>query len=745
MVEIQQDYEQFIAAKRTTVPAAGISATASDVHPTLFPFQRDLVLWALRKGRCALFADTGLGKTFMQLEWARLVGQRTLIIAPLTVARQTVREGEKVGVTVQYARHQAEVTEPLVITNYEMVQHFDARHFSAVVLDESSILKALAGKTRRMLTEMFSDTPYRLCCTATPAPNDRAEIGNHAEFLGVMTRADMLAAFFVHDDEGWRLKGHARGPFFRWLASWAMSIRMPSDLGYDDDGFVLPPLDIQPHFVPAGAPPVGALFFTGLKGIRDRLSMRRQTIKARCEAAAAIVDGHGEQWLVWCGLNDESKLLTSMLPDAVEVRGDQDTETKIRHIQGFQDGKVRVLVTKPKIAGFGMNFQNCANMVFVGLSDSWESYYQCIRRCYRFGQKRPVRVFISLSDNEAEIYENVRRKEVVAAEMCGELILHVQAFEEEELGMKAAQQSIYEAKTELADDYTIMLGDSAERVAEWAPESVGLSVFSPPFLSLYTYSPTERDVGNSRTVAEFYDHMRFISRGLLAATMPGRHACVHVAQVPAMMVRDGYIGMKDFRGKTIEHFEASGWIYHGEVCIDKDPQAQAIRTKSKALLFAQLRKDASWLRPALADYILVFRKPGENAVPIHPDINNEQWIQWARPIWYGIRESDTLNVAEGREDDDERHICPLQLETIERCVKLWSNTGEVVADPFAGIGSTGYVALLNGRRFTGCELKESYFTAMRRNLGRAMQKRNKGNLFANAPADGDEGAETAIR
>jgi len=737
--EIRQDYAHFLASKRMSAAPVGIAATSVDVHPKLFSFQRDLVLWALRKGRAAIFADTGLGKTFMQLEWARLTGKSALIVAPLTVARQTVREGKKIGVSVQYARHQGEIKGAITITNYEMAQHFDPAQFSAVVLDESSILKALAGKMRRKLTEMFADTPYRLCCTATPAPNDRAEIGNHAEFLGVMTRADMLAAFFVHDDDGWRLKGHAKEPFFRWLASWAMSIRMPSDLGYPDDGFILPPLELEPYFVRAGAVPAGSLFFTGLKGIRDRLSVRRQTIQQRCEATAAMIDGQGEQWLVWCGLNAESALLAGMLPDALEVRGDQDMEVKIERIQAFQDGKIRVLVTKPKIAGFGMNFQNCANMVFVGLSDSWESYYQCIRRCYRFGQQHPVRAFIVLSDHEAEIYENVRRKEAVAAEMCSELILRVQAFEEEELRLKAVQQDVCEPKTLTTKDYTIMLGDSAERLREWDAASVGLSVFSPPFLSLYTYSPTERDVGNSRSVSEFYEHMGFVSRGLLNATMPGRHACVHVAQVPAMIVRDGYIGMKDFRGKTIEHFEQVGWVYHGEVCIDKDPQAQAIRTKSKALLFAQLRRDASWLRPALADYILVFRKPGENAEPIHPEINNEQWIQWARPIWYGIRESDTLNVAEARERDDERHICPLQLGTIERCIKLWSNEGELVADPFAGIGSTGYVALMNDRRFVGCELKESYFDTMHRNLERAKQKRSEHSLFVEVGAAGNSG------
>ncbi|HHY08529.1 MAG TPA: site-specific DNA-methyltransferase [Corynebacteriales bacterium] len=289
------------------------------------------------------------------------------------------------------------------------------------------------------------------------------------------------------------------------------------------------------------------------------------------------------------------------------------------------------------------------------------------------------------------------------------------------------------------DRYTLMLGDSAERLREIEDGSIGLSVFSPPFISLYTYSPTERDIGNSRTEDEFFQHFGFIIDELLRVTMPGRNCCVHVAQVPAMLVKDGYIGLKDFRGQTIQAFEERGWIYHGEVCIDKDPQAQAIRTHSKGLLFVQLRKDSSWLRPALADYILVFRKPGENPTPIQPDITNDQWIEWARPIWYGIRETDTLNAAEATEADDERHICPLQLGTIERCIKLWSNPEEVVLSPFAGIGSEGYVAIKTNRRFVGIELKPSYWRTAHKNLEQALSEGRQATLFDNVEDDVDCG------
>lgn len=281
----------------------------------------------------------------------------------------------------------------------------------------------------------------------------------------------------------------------------------------------------------------------------------------------------------------------------------------------------------------------------------------------------------------------------------------------------------------ITDRYAMYHGDCVEVMAGLPDESIDLSIFSPPFLSLYTYSATERDLGNSRDEAEFFAHFKFVIEQLLRLTKPGRNCCVHVSQVPAMLVRDGYIGLKDFRGDVIRAFEAHGWIYHGEVCIDKDPQAQAIRTHAKGLLFVQLRRDASWMRPALADYILIFRKPGENKVPIKPDLTNEEWIEWARPIWYGIRETDTLNAAEGREEKDERHIAPLQLGTIERCIRLWSNPGEVILSPFAGIGSEGYMALKLGRKFVGIELKRSYYEVALRNLERAQHHMDQGTIF----------------
>lgn len=742
---MNENYHTFLKRKTRIVGECGIEVDPSKVHQMLKPFQRDQVLWALRKGRCALFDDTGLGKTFMQLEWGRILEGKGLIVAPLSVARQTVREGRKIGVSVKYCRHNDEIEDGINITNYEMVGQFDPSIFKWVVLDESSILKSIDGKTKAKLIEMFQDTPFKLCCSATPAPNDIAEIANHTAFLGHATREEMLATFFVHDDEGWRLRGWANeGPFYQWLSTWAMSVRKPSDIGYDDDGYILPPLNVYPVFVRSDVVPDGQLFFTGLKGITDRSSVRRQTIKARTEKVIEVVSGSDDQWLIWCGMNEEAALIHKAIPGSVNVEGSTQLEDKITAIESFQDGQLRYLVTKPKIAGHGMNLQNCHNMVFVGLSDSYEAYYQCIRRCYRFGQTKPVNVYIVLSDAEQGIYQNVLRKEEEARRMSDKLIEHVREYEKDEISHMGVRME-YDTDTTTGQGYALMLGDSCERMKEIAGESIHLSVFSPPFSQLYVYSPSERDIGNCRDDKEFNTHMGFIATELLRVTMPGRVCAMHIADVPAMLVRDGYIGMKDLSGDMIRLFESVGWVFDARIPIDKNQQAQSIRTHAKGLTMTQKDKDRSWLRPALPDYILKFRKPGDNPIPVNNHMTGDEWIELANPTWpndtdrcaewgawatwYGIRETDTLQAAPARDSRDERHICPLQLGTIERCIRLWSNPGETVFDPFGGIGSTGHRAITLNRKTVMIELKPSYYRTMVKNIKDAVTEKNKDTLF----------------
>jgi superfamily II DNA or RNA helicase len=425
------NYADFLASKRRT--ASGPGLPTAHVPTKLFDWQRAIVKWAMKKGRAALFEDCGLGKTFQQVTWAQNVPGRVLIVAPLCVAEQTVSEAAKLDIPVTYARTGAESHARLTITNYERLKDFDPADYTGVVLDESSILKAFDGKTRATLIEMFSGTPYRLCCTATPSPNDIAELANHAEFLGLMTRAEFLATWFVHDDTGWRMKGHAVQPFYRWMASWAVALRRPSDIGFSDEGFTLPPLRIHEHIVEGAGD--GSMLFPemGLKGITGRMGARRGSLEARVDAAVNLIHERGAAWLAWCGLNTESDAIAKAIPQAVNVQGADSYETKVASLQSFLTGKARVLVTKPKIAGFGLNLQHCAHMAFVGLSDSYETYYQCIRRCWRFGQTKPVEVHIIVSDAERGIVENVRRKETANQALTTGLIAQMHDFECEEI------------------------------------------------------------------------------------------------------------------------------------------------------------------------------------------------------------------------------------------------------------------------------------------------------------------------
>lgn len=406
-------YADFLAAKQRRHDPIGRDIATTDVNPMLHPWQRHIVRWACRQGRAAIFADCGLGKTFMQLEWARLMADTALIVAPLSVARQTVREATKLGIEVRYVRDPGDVTEPGIwITNYEMVAQFDPDAFGAVVLDESSILKNHTGATRNALIEQWADTRHRLACTATPAPNDITELTNHAEFLGVMPRVEMLAAYFVHDQDGWRIKGHAVEPMHQWMATWAAAVRTPSDVGGDDTGYILPALRVHPEIVESGIEAEGQLFATELGGVGGRAQVRKSTMAARTERAVDLIRSNpNDQWIVWCGLNDEAAAITRAVPGAINVEGSWSADAKADALERFQDGAVPVLVTKVSIAGFGMNFQNCHRMAFLGLGDSYEAYYQAIRRCWRFGQTEPVDVHVVVSELEQQIAHNVARKE----------------------------------------------------------------------------------------------------------------------------------------------------------------------------------------------------------------------------------------------------------------------------------------------------------------------------------------------
>lgn len=431
-------YEQFIESKRIVVRPSGFSIERSAIHPSLFDHQNDITRWALRRGKAAIFADTGLGKTRMQLEWARHVQAHeqgdVLILAPLAVAQQTVHEGAELGITVNYCRHQADVQPGLTITNYEMLHEFDTDHFCAVVLDESSRIKSYDSRTRDEVIEAFRYTPYRLACTATPAPNDYMELGNHSEFLGAMTRSEMLSMFFVHDGgrtSQWRLKGHAEGEFWRWVATWAVAVRKPSDLGYSDERYDLPDLNMHEHVVDSGI--TGGMLFYEASTLTEQREARRASMADRVAMAADLVNSNDEPWVVWCDLNDESAAVTAAIPGAVEVKGSDSIEHKHDAMVGFSEGRIRVLVSKPSICGFGMNWQHCNNTVFVGVSHSFEMTYQAIRRFWRFGQTKPVNVHLIYSEAEGAVARNLRRKEADAYAMQDAMIAHMREINAEGL------------------------------------------------------------------------------------------------------------------------------------------------------------------------------------------------------------------------------------------------------------------------------------------------------------------------
>ena len=666
------DYASIIERKRARLRAerTGIVLAEDVIHPALYPFQNRIVRRALELGSCALFEDCGMGKTIQEIEWARHVSAKTgkpvLIFAPLAVGHQMVMEGDRIGMTVHQLRKPAEVPGPVHVTNYEMMQHFDPTEYGGLVLDESSILKNSLGKMRTAIIDFASQIPYRLAATATPAPNDLPELLNHAAYLGRMTVKEAMALWFTQDDQvqHWRLKSHAERDFWRWVGTWAIAARKPGDIGLPMPGFDLPDLHVIDHELPNAIEQEGDLFPIAV-GIQDQRRNRRESLGARVAALAERVNADAEPWLVWCDLNDESAALAKAIPDAVEIRGSESIDAKTTKLIQFTMGEIRVLVTKPSIAGHGLNWQHCARMAFVGIGYSYEMQYQAIRRCWRYGQAREVEVHRFSTEADRLVRESVERKEGGAMELFDNIPwqLHHEAKRNDDYIPAPA------GKREGAD-WCLYHGDSVETIDNVPDESVGLSVFSPPFPGMYVYTDSPNDMGNVADIAEMISQFRHLMSKdkMMRIMMPGRSVFVHITQGVAQLGRDGYVGLKDFRGDIISMMDDIGWTYYGEVTIDKNPQVKAIRTKDAGLMFKSLANDAARMHPALSDMLLQFRKPGENPVPIRAGrsekygnmagwVTPEDWIMWARPVWYGadyqpatyedvpgIRETDVLNV-----------------------------------------------------------------------------------------------------
>lgn len=972
------DYKDFLAGKLQTVKASGFAVDPDELNPKLFKFQHDTVIWATKLGKAALFLECGMGKTFIQLEWARLVvkhtGGKVLILAPLAVAGQTVLEGEKFGEPVKHVQTPEEIGDAnIVITNYERLHLFDAAQFKGVVLDESSILKAFMGKTKRAILETFKDTPYKLACTATPAPNDHLELGNHAAFLDVMEANEMISRWFVNDTMeagNYRLKKHAAKDFWRWLTSWAVCLSKPGDLGaqYDMPSFDLPKLNMIEHRLSAAQESIDRAWAegrlmpddspssTGMHKVkRESLSLRvansvqivynkwatdlisnsgelawfgnqnttkpesvsittipnsekksnhnselqkpilnicettTQTIKnaskntrkipltknekmqrdvsamqttlnsesnvnllqenaikqqssmdtydtnsvstltslseysnlkmdvvqyvaqylqtkqiddfmlttimkqAQSEgysvqAVTWVLEGLKtasnclesllnislstlEQFVIWCDTDYEQKALEAAFGDyAISIYGSLSNDEKVTRIFDWLNFKAPILISKPSILGYGMNFQQCSNQILVGVSYSFEKFYQAIRRSYRFGQMNPVNIHLIYAETEGNIMTILKHKQeefkLMQAEMNAAMSAHG-------LFRDTKHATLQDVKQQAAtgDNWTVYLGDCVTVSAQLPTNSVDFGIHSPPFSNLYIYSDAEADMGNSADDNEFFTHYQFLIKEMLRITKPGRLCAVHCKDLPAYMNRDGAAGLRDFPGDIVRAFESAKldndtdtrWQYHSRVTIWKDPVIEMQRTKNHGLLHKNFVSTADAVRQGMPDYLLVFRKwPLGGGVPVTqkrvigdyigtepPQVAKLEhgrrsvdsnysiavWQKYASPVWFDIDQTNVLNYQQAREGEDEKHICPLQLDVIARSVDLWSNKGETVFSPFSGIGSEGYESVRLGRKYIGIELKESYWKTSQKFLRESELTANAPTLFDLLPAD----------
>lgn len=729
------EYLKFLETKKTKVVESGFDVCESELSAHLFDFQKYCVKRMLKLGKGGVFAGCGNGKTLIQLEWASRVAEHedspVLILAPLSVSKQTIAEGAKFGYKVERYANMTD-TSRLVITNYEQLDNVDCDKFAGVVLDESSILKNFTGHYKRLLIEKFKRTPYKLCCSATPSPNDLNEIGNHSEFLDVLDAQDMRSKWFVREDgmNNYRLKGHAKADFYGWIASWAIVFENPADIGFTESGklFKLPKLNYHQHQIEI-PPEDGYLFSRGVANATNFNAELRKTKEQRIQLAAKIASETDGQVLIWIKQNEEGDMLRALLPEAVEVKGsDKDTD-KEQRLLDFADGKIRILISKAKICGYGMNFQKCGTQIFVAPDFSFEDFYQQVRRSYRFGREGDVNIHLIITDTmqnaRAIIEEKQRKFEEMQREINRNVNQHTYGLLND-----------YEYAEYRDEKVLLMKGDTTIEIKRIPDNSVDLIIFSPPFSSLFTYSNYIHDMGNNGSHEEFFQQYAFLLKELYRILKPGRLMCCHTKDLGVYKNAAGYTGMYDFTGEHTRAVLNEGFKLHSKVTIYTDPVLEMQRTKTQRLLYKQVTSDSSKTGIGMAEYITIFKKWDGNEEDWEPITNLtkqnfplETWQKWASPVWMDIKRTDVLTAHEGTAMGDEKHICPLQLEVINRLVNLWSNEGEVVFTPFLGIGSEIYMAVKNNRRGIGCELKDSYYETAIKNIQKAEAEINVPTLF----------------
>jgi len=766
-----KDYQEFLKTKEKTIIESGFEVKESDLNNNLFDFQKFTVIRALKKGKYAIFADTGQGKTIMQLSIAHQVSLYThkpvLILAPLAVVGQTIEEGKKFSIEIK--KWNGGHLHPIQIINYEQLDNIDTSIFGCICLDESSMLKNETGKFRNLIIEKFEKTPYKFCFSATPSPNDPTELGNHAHFLDIMTYNEMLAMYFVNDSKKqqgskWRLKGHAVGRFYEFVSTWAIMYSHPKEIGFPNNNFDLPELEIIEKEVTTPLPE-GVMFPGMAVSATDYNSSLRETQQKRIDQTIDIIKNEiseTEPIIIWTKQNAESdeiyKQLKALNYDCRNVQGSDSPEKKQSDLLGFAHGDYRILITKESIASMGLNYQHCGYQIFNSIDFSFEKTYQAMRRSWRFGRKEKVTVYMITTDRMINVSKIQKDKHKEFKNMQAQMTKAVNKNLNNEMITRVVATG--DIKTE---NYHIMHGDCVQRIKELSDNSVDIMVFSPPFADLYVYSDHIEDMGNVANYDQFREQFTYLVKELKRVIKPGRIIAVHSMNLPTLKGRDGYMGLRRFNAMIGDLFESEGMFLHSEHAVWKDPLLAAVRTKSKGLAHQTLVKDSVQVRTGIFDLIQCFKTKEENEVPVSRDrltayipmheydkfprtiegfnhswgynpeskyskedqYSHHVWQRYASPVWMDIDATDTLQYMSARANNDERHICPLQLGVTGRLIELYSNPGETLLSPFGGIGSEGYQAMKMGRKSISIELKESYFNANKKNHRNAVEQNSQ--------------------
>jgi len=765
MTYVMDDYREFMRAKGTPgiafrdgyaiYPEWGdvtrrLAESIDGFAPHLHDFQRFAVAFCSARLRAAVFAECGLGKTSIALAWVmnNATGP-SIIAAPLAALHEFENERAKFfpGMDLRIVRtgqFDDWLTDPsgvALVTHHAFVQSRDLSGVSAVVLDESSILKSDNGAIAANLVRCCASVPFRLAMSATPAPNDPTEYATHAAWLGYMkSAAEFRARFFIHDGKDWRPKRHADRELPRWMSRFSIWIRDPAAYGMPCERVLPDPYirSVVPVETPDEAEDIiprdlfgeadGVMTMTVRSAIRGslyRCDDRMAEVVRLASTGPSVVWGIRNQHC-----DDIERAMRQSGVATRQIAGTTSDEDRVAIIRSFQSGEVDCIVSKPKVIGHGVNLQRAEVHVFAGYDESYEAYHQAVRRSHRQGRNGALRVYFVVSPDERRIIESLDAKgkkwdldaSCQEREFAAALKADVDSYHTGKPMDIATEDLVREDPAE-TEHFRLYHGDCVEVMDTMDPDSMDLAVFSPPFASLFTYSSEKADMGNCSEHGdeEFNIHFHHFAGRLMRVMKPGRCVALHLAQLVAFRSKHGRKGLRDFRGTVIAAMERAGFYYHGEFVIPKNPQAQAIRTKSDRLQFSQFRRNSLESTPSLNDYVLQFKKPGEPDVVVKNDVSNDEWIDWASGVWTGIRETDVLTGwMSARAEEDEKHICPLQLPVIDRCIRLWTNPGEVVFTPFLGIGSEVYQSILRRRKGVGVELKREYFVQAVRNCNRAV-------------------------